>query len=222
MPLVKAGLLGGLLLGAWAGLLAGCVSPYLPPTAEQPHATLKVRRVYEKTAGTRLHEMWSVKGHPALEKVAPVELAGAPRADGFLVYPTPARIDAKSAFDHTEVQTVQEPYTEEVSYYETESYSCGSSDSYSTCTRGVTRYRSETKYRWVTKSVDVIDSECSRSFYIAPATGHVYLVDFTYRDSGACSAKCIEQISAGAEGTFDSRPCPTPTPMEIKTLEDDD
>jgi hypothetical protein len=177
-----------------------------------------VRRVYERTAGERLHEVWFITGHPALEATVPVEVAGAPRADGFLIYPIPARVDAKSAFVHTEVRTVQEPYTEQVSYLASESYSCGTLNSYQTCTRMVTRYRSETKYRTVTKPVDVVDGECAHSFHIAPAVGHVYLVDFTYQDKQVCTATCIEQIAA-ADGTFQTQPCPEPTAKQISEID---
>ena len=35
-------------------LVGGCVQPYEPPTVDQPHAVIKVRRTYETTAGVHL------------------------------------------------------------------------------------------------------------------------------------------------------------------------
>jgi hypothetical protein len=36
--------------------LAGCAHAYRPPTTAEPHALVKVRRVYERRAGTTIRE----------------------------------------------------------------------------------------------------------------------------------------------------------------------
>lgn len=41
----------------------------------------------------------------------------------------------------------------------------------------------------------------------APAVGHVYLVQYTYFDNGACSLSCFEQVATSAGG-FAHHPCP--------------
>jgi hypothetical protein len=201
-----------------ASSVASCVQPYRPPTDDEPHATLKIRRVYEKTAGTRLDEVCAVEGHPALTTATATPVAGAPLADGFLIYPRPARVDMKSTFSHQQWQNVTEAYTEQVPHMDMETYNCGFGTSYRTCSQMVTHYRSETKYRTVTRLVDVTDSACSLSLFIAPAVGHTYLVDFTYRDQGVCAATCIEQIATHSDGSFESAPCPAPTPEQAQQL----
>jgi hypothetical protein len=81
------------------------------------------------------------------------------------------------------------------------------------CTRPVTRYRSETKYRWVTKPVDVVDGTCGRKFWFAPLQNGSYLVDFTYQDHQSCHVVCLEQHPA-ADGTFENKPCPDVPPEQ--------
>jgi hypothetical protein len=206
----------------FACAVAGCVPPYRPPTADQPHATIKVRRVYEKVAGTRLDELVRIEGHSALTQNVEASLATAPRTDGLLVHPRPARVDLASTFLHQEMRTVQEPYTETTYELATESYSCGTLNSYQTCTRMVSRPRSVTKYRLVTKLVDVTDAQCSKALVIAPADGHLYLVDYTFQAQGVCTASCVEQVAVAADGSFANRPCPLPTAAQIKQLEDED
>jgi len=102
---------------------------------------------------------------------------------------------------------VHEPYTEQVPHQEMESYNCGTGGSYRTCTRSVTRYRSETKYRWVNRVVEVPDGDCASSLTFAPAVGHVYLLEYTYRDHRACALSCFEQ-SPMPDGTFRNQLCP--------------
>jgi hypothetical protein len=202
--------------------LAGCVPPYRPPTADEPHATLKVRRIYEKVAGTRLDERVEIEGHSAIAQSVQVSMAAAPRTDGLLVHPRPARVALASTFVHQEMRTVQEPYTETEYEYTTESYSCGTYNSFQMCSRMVSRPRQVTKYRWVTKLVDVTDATCSKALVIAPADGHLYLIDYTFQDGGVCAASCAEQVVVGADGSFANRRCPIPTPAQIKTLDDED
>ena len=46
-------------------LVGGCVKVYQPPTLAEPHATLKVRRVFETAAGTHLREKTAFTAHIA-------------------------------------------------------------------------------------------------------------------------------------------------------------
>jgi hypothetical protein len=212
------------LLGAAAlGLLtSSCMPPpYRPPTADQPHATLKLRRVYEQAPGAQLIERAVLGGGTLLDQRAATELAGAPRTDGVLVHPRPAALEVSARFVHTESHWVTETYTEQEPYSTTETYSCGNGTSFQTCTRSVTRYRSVTKTRNVLRNVDVTDGACSRALYVAPAVGAAYLVDFTYRDNTVCTLSCIEQQPV-SEGTFRALPCPAPTDEQMKHLREDD
>jgi hypothetical protein len=102
-PLVRS----AILVAATGLALAGCVPPYRPATADEPHATLKIRRIYEKLAGTRLNER--VEGHLAITESTATPIASAPRTDALLVHPRPARVDLASTFTHQETRTVQEP-----------------------------------------------------------------------------------------------------------------
>jgi hypothetical protein len=207
-----------LLVGA-----AACVPPpYEPPTASEPHAILKLRRVYETTAGTRLGETCDVNGTRALAEGAASALAKAPRVSAILVHPIPAKLHLINGFSHTELRTVTEAYTVQEPYTTMESYSCGTGTSFQTCTRTVTQYRTETRYRTVLKNVVVSDGSCGRTLYFAPVVGHVYLVDFTYREADVCSATCIEQVGLEQEdGTFQTRPCPRPSAAQIDKLDDE-
>lgn len=209
------------LLGMVLGT-TGCARAYRPPTAAEPHATVKVRRVFERSAGTRLNEIASVNGRVIERDHADARLADAPRSSALFVHPRPARFEVGAGFSHFEQRTVQESYVVQESYMATESYSCGTGTSYRTCSRTVTRYRSVTKYRWVTKMVEVSDGSCASSITFSPQTGHIYIVDYTYRERGACSATCIEQIAILTDGSFRSAPCPALTASEMKVIAEDE
>jgi hypothetical protein len=179
---------------------------------------LKLRRVYNTTAGTHLGEQVSINGYLALGAHVPSKLASTPRTDAILVHPTPAKVTLAGGFEHSELRTVTEPYTVQVPYMTTESYSCGSGTSFRMCTRMVTQYRSETRYRTVLKDVSVSDGSCSRAVLFAPAENGVYLVDFTYSEAGVCTASCLEQVGMTDDGAFRTRPCPQPTPEQVQAL----
>lgn len=183
------------------------VPPYQPPTADQPHATLKVRRVYESRAGTTVDEHSLVNGHMALAQVSPMEQVDAPRTDAFLVHPGAITLAIGARFFHSEMQWVNENYTEQKSYTDTEYYPCG----HSTCSRLVTRYRTEYKTRRVMQPVDVTDSTCGRAVDFTPVVGHVYLISFTYQANDVCAVTCLEQ-TAVPDGTFTSQQCPLLAP----------
>ncbi len=202
-----------------ACIACGCTPIYRPPTASQPHATVKIRRVFEKSAGTQLNEHALVNGHRAESATAPVELAEAPRASAILVHPTPAKLVIGGGFSHWETRSVQESYTQQVPYTTTESYSCGSGTSYRTCTRTVTRYRSDLRYRTVLKNVEVPDGKCAASVTLAPRDRHLYVLDYTYRDDEVCSVACLEQVAIMSDGSFKSAPCPEPTAEELRAIE---
>jgi hypothetical protein len=208
----------GVLIAALAPFaLAGCVREYRPPTPDQPHATIKFRRVFEKSAGTALKERTTINGHVAQNEVASVDVASAPRASALLVYPLPTNLDVGGGFFHWETQMVEETYYVDVPYTTNESYSCGYGSN-ETCTRTVTQYRSEAHIRTVPQQVEVSDGWCSNSVRLAPKVGHLYLIDFTYRDKGICSATCLEQNEILSDGTFRSAPCPALTPAEEHAL----
>lgn len=193
-----------------------CVSEYRPPTAADPHAIFKLRGVYEMQAGTDLAQTMLVNGHRALNRRVPSQVAKAPLADSTLLYPVPAKIEVAGEFSHMETRLVSETYYEQVPYTTYETYSCGFGTSYQTCTRSVTQYRSEQRTRMVMRSVSVSDGSCKQAVWLAPAVDHVYLVDFTYRQSAVCSATCLEQIASETPGEFNNQPCPVPTPAQIQ------
>lgn len=191
----------------YAVLASGCVSVYKPPTYLQPHAVLKLRRVYQVAAGTRLEESLSLEGSRAFSSLVPSEAALTPRTDALLVHPMPAHMNLASGFSHDEVRPVQEAYTVQIPYTASESYSCGYGRNYQTCMRTVTRYRSETRYRTVMRSVQVSDGSCAQGIWLAPLDGHTYLLELTYHNAGACTLLCYEQIPNGAQ-EFTHAPCP--------------
>lgn len=192
------------LLGA-----GGCVLPYRPPSADEPHAVLKIRRSYSESAGALLRESATVDERSVLVQEVDSQLAAASRTDALLVHPGPATVKLSSAFGSYSSRQVEETYTEQVPYRATESYSCGSYRSYRTCTRSVTRYRSELKQRWVTQTEFVPLGVCSSAVRFAPQVGRAYLIQYDYRASGSCSVRCLEQ-RAEAAGTFTNQPCPVP------------
>lgn len=195
----------------------GCVHEYRPPTVEEPHAVVKLRRTYDALAGTRLAERADVDTKDeatsgrVLQTQVDATLGATPRIDGVLVHPGPLRLDVGSSFFHLENRQVQESYQVQVPYPTTESYDCssgyGATRSYRTCTRMVTHYRSETRYRTVTRAVEVSDGECRAGVIFRPLAGRVYLVDYGYRGPGSCAITCVEQHVVAGDGQFESAPC---------------
>lgn len=203
---------------AWVALLAfvaGCVPPYKPPTANQPHAIVKLRRSYDTTAGTTLQESVQIDEHAALGKSAAAVVATAPRTDAILVHPVPSTFVFNSGFSHTEARLVQESYQESHTTYDYESYDCssgfGSSKSYRTCSRMVPHTRYETKYRTVWRQVQVSDGQCASGIRFSPHDAHVYLLQYTYHAQSVCSLSCFEQVEQ-EPGTFQNLPCPAAPP----------
>jgi hypothetical protein len=184
---------------------SGCVRSYKPPTASEPHAVIKLRRVYETHAGQRLSESVFVAKDRAFQEHSPAAETTAPRNDAILVHPTPASLRVATVFSHQETKQVREQYFERVPYSEMESYNCGTYSSPRNCSRTVTKYRSEMKWRTVTKTVDVVDGQCERAVALAPVAGQVYLLQYTYHGSSQCHLTCFEQSSSG--GAIRQTPC---------------
>lgn len=175
-----------------SGVLSACMPAYKPPTANQPHAVVKLRRVYEDQAGTQLEELVVVNEHRALSEVSSA-LVSAPRTDAILVHPEAVSWEVSNTFFHTEQKYVREAYYVQEPYSSTESYSCGTSSSYRTCSRSVTRYRSVTKYRNVWKTVRVNDAACSARIAHMARQDAVYLLQYTYQQNRVCNLRCYEQ-----------------------------
>src|SRR6476659_4135069 len=83
-----------------------CVPPYKPPTLDQPHAVLKLRRSYDTIAGTTLEEEVDIEEHSALRQSTLSRLAQAARTDALLVHPVPSTVDVSVRFFHLETQLV--------------------------------------------------------------------------------------------------------------------
>lgn len=216
----SASLRGQLVCSALVALVtSGCVAPYKPPTENEPHAILKVRRVYETSRGTELLEALRVSDHPAFDQSTAANLATAPKSDALLIHPRPERLRVSGTFVHYELRQVLETYQVQVPYSSMESYSCGTSSSPRMCSRSVTRYRSESRQRWVTRSVQVVDATCARDTTLAPSAGGIYLLEFTFREEGVCSLVCYEQTKRGDDGELANAHCPEATPAQLAEID---
>jgi hypothetical protein len=201
------------------GAALGCFTPrYGSPAATEPHAIVKIRRVYEESAGSELADVVRIDGRVALRESAARQRAESPRTSSVLVHPRPAQLEIRSEFYHREMRSVSESYQVPETYTATESYSCGSGSSSRTCTRSVSRTRHRTEHRTVMRNVTVVDAACSDGFALSPQIGHIYLVDFTYRSPADCAATCVEQAEIHPDGSFRSVPCPRPTDPELREL----
>lgn len=193
------------------GVLAGCVARYTPATPDEPHAVVKLRRVYNDRPGPYLHETVTINGeYAALERTA--EPDAAPHTQVVLVHPVDTQWSFSSTFFHYESRRVQESYTVHENHMTTESYNCGTYQAPRSCTRMVNRSRPVTKYRWVTRQVEVTDDACSDGLVHRPEEGHVYLLQLTYQGSGICELSCFEQVEG--ETGMTQRECSTATTLE--------
>jgi hypothetical protein len=184
--------------------LVGCVHKYEAPLANQPHAIVKIRRAYASHAGTTLSEAAFIGKYQVLEQERGAELDET-QTTAVRVHPGPIAWKVRSTYTHTEMRRVQERYTEQEPYTTTERYSCGTS----TCSRTVTRYRSQSKTRWVNRQVTVTDATCTSQARQLAEVGHVYLLQYSYTGPEICSLLCVEQAPR-ADGQFDSKPCAVP------------
>lgn len=187
---------------------SGCVHKYKAPLADQPHAIVKIRRAYASHAGDTLSESAFIGEYQALTQDRAAEL-DATQTTAVRVHPGPIAWKVSSAYTHTEMQHVQEHYTERVPYTTRETYSCGTGTSSRTCSRTATHYRSESKTRWVNKQVTVVDAECSSQTRQLAEVGHMYLLQYSYTGPDICSLLCLEQAPR-SDGNFDTKPCTVP------------
>jgi hypothetical protein len=208
---MRIGLFRNAIIVGAALLAAACMPRYKPPTASDPHAVLKLRRTYDSIPGPMLSELLMLEDTLAFQSNDSSRLASAAKTDAILVHPQATTLTAHSKFYHQETRRVQRTYYDTESYSDTESYNCGTGTHYQTCTRSVMRQRSVPRTRWVDEIVDVVDGACSRSLRLAPVTGHVYLIQYTYQDHGACTLVCYEQ-RATTDGGVSQAPCPSAPP----------
>lgn len=165
----------------------GCMQQYVPPSAQQPHAIAKFRRSYVETPGSSLYEELIVNDTWAFRKTDSSELGQVPRTDAVLLHPGRPIVTLEATFSHQTTRSV------------TETYSCGSSTSPSTCTRTVSR--SET----------VVDGHCKQSMALVIREGTNYLLQLNYQDSNNCTASCFIQTQQ-ADGSFSNSTCERYTP----------
>jgi hypothetical protein len=189
------------------------VRDYAPPTADQPHAILKVRRTYEQVSGASLRERILIDEYRGFDHASTAVEGAQAHTDALLIHPVPVRLGVASGFFHLENHMVSETYYVQESYMTTESYSCGSGTSYRSCTRSTTAYRSVPKTRMVMRMVEVSDGACRRALRLAPTVGGVYLLQYTYQQSGVCSLSCFEQVATDP-GQVQQRPCPKAPPVD--------
>lgn len=187
-------------------MTSSCVRRYRPPSPSEPHAVVKLRRVYETHAGTQLRELVMVGKERGFERQAAAEETTGPANDAILVHPTPDTFRIEASFHHVESRPVQEQYFEREPYQEMEQQECGTYQSPRKCSRMVTKYRSHMKWRTVVKTVEVADGNCGQNVPLAPVAGHTYLLQFTYHGPSQCHLTCFEQVSAGTG--INQRPCP--------------
>ena len=202
-----------LAVAAWALLGSACVKAYQAPTADQPHALVKIRRAYHVSAGTDLHEYANIGEFRALVEQRAASQSEA-RTTAILVHPGPARWKVGSEFSHMELRMVREQYSQQVPYTALETYNCGSGTSYRTCTRSATRYRTETRWRTVQKHVRVSDGACHGAAAHQARQGSVYLLQYSYSGPKVCSLQCLEQRPVDGQ-QFQSVAC-QPAPAEAK------
>ena len=186
--------------------LAACAHAYQPPSAGEPHAILKMRRTYEKSAGTQLSEVVKVGDDVGYEAASDATMASTPKMDAILVHPVPTELAFHAQFSHPYTHLVLEHYTEQEPYQAMESYSCGYGSSARFCTRSTTKYRSVSKTRWVNRTDIVVDGACRQDAALSPKQGSSYLLQYTYQDNGICSLSCFEQVPA-QDGSINQKPC---------------
>jgi len=185
---------------AIAAASVGCALHYQPPAADEPHALVKVRRVYLDRPGPNVREEVTLNGEIVVARNVGSEFVQAPAIQAVRVHPAPIQWRASSHFYHTVTTTERRPHTV------TERYACGTS---SVGGRSQTRYctRSKTEYRTETVTRQVSDGSCERVASLQPRVGGVYLLSYSFTGPDVCSLLCMEQHPRG-DGTFDSLPCP--------------
>jgi hypothetical protein len=194
----------------------GCVHAYDAPNPSEPHASLRIRRVYENARGTYLRETVKLEERVALTVVDPLDSVPGPRVDGMLARLAPAELEVAAETFHRELQTSNEYVTEEIPYRETETYPCGTEAAPGTCSRTVTKHRKETRLRAVPRMVEVRDGACIARQWIAPRANGNYLVEYDYEGNGICQVTCSEEVAGAEPGARETRPCPVPAPADVE------
>jgi hypothetical protein len=215
---VRARLLRTLSLVLLASL-AGCVKAYQPPALNEPHALLKLRRVFHAPPGMWRQSSIYIGDERLMEQSEPNRPAPAAHS-ATRVRPGAVKVTFDNTFWHSEMRWVSETYLESVPYSALESYSetvhHGCPPSSMVCsrqetrTRSVTRTRTETKTRMVWKPVDVLDDACQRFIVRAFEPGHVYSMQYTYTGASRCSIVCLEQFRTETPPGSAYRPCLVP------------
>ena len=195
-----------------------CAHAYRPPTHEEPHALIKLRRVYQVAPGTHRNEVVSLLPRFVLFEVTRPAHTG-PITDSVRLRPGPAKIRFTSRFFHHETRNVRQSYTAHESYTTTQTYSCGTSTQPRTCFRPVTRSRPVTRYRTVTKQVQVTDAACDSGTAHAFEAKRVYILQTLFQGHERCSLRCYEQIYRGND--FILSPCGVPVPGGPRPLTTD-
>lgn len=190
-----------ILLGLGILSAVACVPAYRPPRADQPHAVLKVRRVYEEHPGTNFREDVLLDGRRAFASGGRSIQAGAPRIDALLVHPEPVELAVEASFFHLELRLVSEIYYVQVPMTSMESYPCGGSH----CSRMSTHFHEEMRTRWVHRWVEIVDGACSEYLEIAPAERDTLLVELTYRPGAVCELSCYQQVATGPQAFVNQR-----------------
>jgi hypothetical protein len=186
MTAVPRRILGWQRWALWALLatsLTGCVLAYRPPKQEEPHAVLKVRRVYPRILGDRLNEVLLINGQRAFTSREVAGNASRPRTAAVLVTPGPQQISVAATFTHQEHQ------------WQTH-----------TTDRKVGNYVYRETYR-TRKLVTVTDARCRAGYSLHAQADHAYLVQFTLEGHKLCRIDCYEQAPA-AGNRFTQTHCP--------------
>jgi hypothetical protein len=184
----------------------------VPPDVDEPHAVVKVRRVFHSSPGAQRTTTILLNQDQVLERDEAASL-DAPQTDAIRVHPGPGAWRIKAVFHHPETRTELEHYQEQVQYFENEtyteqqSYSCGTRTCFRPVTRSrmVSKLRYEPKTRWVTRTVDEVDDRCERSFRLNAVAGALYILQLTYTGTGFCNAVCLEQTPGAPDAQL--RPC---------------
>jgi hypothetical protein len=189
----------GALVGLWLSLvLSGCVRAYRPPSLEEPHAVLKLRRSYAAIYGERLSEVLLIDKRRAFSRYDAAGSATLPRNAAVLIHPKPAQIVVGADFTHQEWRWISE------TYYETEYFTVY--DSYQR--RSVTQSRQVPRTRMVQRLVTITDARCKAKYGLEPEAGRTYLLQYTFQDDEVCQLACYEQLP-GPGDTFQQVRCPS-------------
>lgn len=190
-------------------LLSACQLPYRFPKPGEPQSLVKVRRVYHGSAGTHLREFASIEHAVAQNRTVEVALTST-NTFPLPVHPKPVRWSVTTNFHHYETRTFNEAYQVSTPYQvsRSESYSCGYGSSPRTCSRMVTstQYRYETRYRLVTRTVQVPDAACEVQFAMTPVVNQEYLLQHNFMGPGACSIACFRD-KGNPDGQVSTQPC---------------